>query len=94
LQLPSLESGAEATAVQALRDELVRQRCAKRLDCGAFTAALAWRDNQFSHRMKAANVSSSSGGEGGCLTILAAADIRRRLAQFNESASLRRRLRL
>ena len=58
------QSGAEATAVQTLRDELVRPNCAQRLDCGAFTAALAWRDNQLPHRTNAANISPSPGGEG------------------------------
>ena len=33
------ESGAEATAVQTLRECLALASCAKRLDCGAFTAA-------------------------------------------------------
>jgi hypothetical protein len=35
------ESGAEATAVQTLREEHGRWTNAERLDCGAFTAALA-----------------------------------------------------
>ena len=64
LQSPSIESGAEATAVQTLRDELVCPSGAKRLDCGAFTAALAWRDNRLSHRIKTTNVSPSPGGKG------------------------------
>jgi len=64
LQVLRLESDAEATAIQTLRDELVRPNCAKRLECGAFTAALTWRDNQLSHRMKAASVSPSPRGEG------------------------------
>jgi hypothetical protein len=69
LHSPSPESGAEATAVQTLRDQLVRASCAKRLDCGAFTAALAWQDNRLSYRMKAARVSPSGAegqGEGEC----------------------------
>jgi hypothetical protein len=39
LQSPSRESGAEATAVQTLRDGRMHSSCTKRLDCGAFTAA-------------------------------------------------------
>ena len=34
------QSGAKATAVQTLRDFLASSNRAKRLDCGAFTAAL------------------------------------------------------
>ena len=37
--LPRAESGAEATAVQTLRDDQAHLNRAKRLDCGAFTAA-------------------------------------------------------
>jgi len=64
LQLLSLESGAEATAVQTLRDGWVHPICAKRLDCGAFTAALIWQANKLSYWLTAANVSPSPGGEG------------------------------
>ena len=35
---PGVESGAKATAVQTLREDW--SNCAKRLECGAFTAAL------------------------------------------------------
>ena len=45
LQSSSQDSGAEATAVQTLRDGRTRSCLAKRLDCGAFTAAFAWRIN-------------------------------------------------
>jgi len=38
------ESRAEATAVQTLRDNQESSRRAKRLDCGAFTAAFARRE--------------------------------------------------
>ncbi len=64
LQSPSPESGAEATALQTLRDELVRPSCAKRLDCGAFTAALTRRAHRLSYWLTAALVSPSPGGEG------------------------------
>jgi hypothetical protein len=40
LQSLSKDSGAEATAIQTLREDRRRSRFAKRLDCGAFTAAL------------------------------------------------------
>ncbi len=36
------ESGAKVTAVQTLRVRLAPAKFAKRLDCGAFTAAFAW----------------------------------------------------
>ena len=35
-------SGAEATAIQALCDGLVPVTFTQRLNCGAFTAALGW----------------------------------------------------
>jgi hypothetical protein len=36
------QSGAKATAVQTLRDGRTSSKCAKRLDCGAFTAAFGF----------------------------------------------------
>jgi len=38
------KSGAKATAVQTLRESLVASHCAKRLDCGRFTAAFSCGD--------------------------------------------------
>jgi hypothetical protein len=39
------KSGAEATAVQTLRECPAAANRAKRLDCGAFTAAFGWTEN-------------------------------------------------
>jgi len=71
LQSPSLDSGAKATAVQTLRECWMRSSCAKRLDCGAFTAAFAWRDNRLSYPMNAAKRSPSTGWRGRASAYLA-----------------------